>query len=78
MSQTIRAIYENGIFRPLETPSLAEREQVRLIVEPDSPSAPSASAENESADPFAGLRVATGISDLAENFDEYRLGRRRP
>ena len=78
MAQTIRAIYENGIFRPLETPSLAEREQVRLTVEPD-PSGGSASiADDESADPLAGTRMSTGISDLAENFDDYRFGRRCP
>ncbi len=78
MSQTIRAIYENGIFRPLETPRLAECEQVRLTVEPEPSSAGVSSAENESADPLAGMRVSTGISDLAENFDDYRFGRRRP
>ena len=26
-------------------------------------------------DPLAGLRVSTGIRDLAEHFDEYRFGR---
>ena len=78
MVQTIRAIYENGIFRPLETPNLAEREHVRLTVEPDSSSDRSSSADNESADPLAGLRVSTGISDLAENFDDYRFGKRHP
>lgn len=79
MSQTIRAIYENGILRPLEALSLAEREHVRLTVETDSSSAAApSSAGNGSADPLAGLRVSTGISDLAENFDDYRFGKRSP
>jgi hypothetical protein len=33
------------------------------------------SNEAESTDPLAGLRVATGIEDLAEHFDDYRFGR---
>jgi predicted DNA-binding antitoxin AbrB/MazE fold protein len=78
MSQTIRAIYENGILRPLEALSLADREHVRLTVEPDSSSTISSSVDNESADPLASLRVSTGISDLAENFDDYRFGKRHP
>jgi hypothetical protein len=27
------------------------------------------------ADPLAGIRVATGIPDLAERFDDYRFGK---
>ncbi len=27
-------------------------------------------------DPLMGVRTATGIADLAEHFDDYRLGRR--
>jgi predicted DNA-binding antitoxin AbrB/MazE fold protein len=78
MSQTIRAIYENGVLRPLDTLSLSEREQVRITVESDSSNATSAPAEVAAGDPLAGLRVSTGISDLAENFDDYRFGKRRP
>jgi predicted DNA-binding antitoxin AbrB/MazE fold protein len=78
MSQTIRAIYENGVLRPLDTLSLSEREQVRITVESDSSNATSASTEVATGDPLAGLRVSTGISDLAENFDDYRFGKRRP
>jgi hypothetical protein len=33
---------------------------------------------NADDDPLAGLRVSTGIIDLAEHFDEYRFGRRTP
>ncbi len=32
MSQEIRAIYENGLFRPLDPVSLAERDTVSLTV----------------------------------------------
>ena len=29
-------------------------------------------------DPLAGLRASTGITDLAERFDDYRFGRKTP
>ena len=75
MSQIIRAIYENGVFKPLEAPDLTESEQVRLTVELVAPDAPSSQA---TSDPLAGVRAATGITDLAENFDDYRFGKQRP
>ena len=75
MSQTIRAIYENGVFKPLETLDLPESEQVRLTVETI---APDGTPNQGFTDPLAGVRASTGISDLADNFDDYRFGKRRP
>ena len=77
MFQTIRAIYENGVFKPLDLPNLSEQEQVRLIVEPVAPEA-SSPGGNGHVDPLAGVRSPTGISDLAENFDDYRFGSKNP
>ena len=74
MSQVVQAIYENGVLRPLTSLELQEHQQVRITVEPVSPGANTPGSE----DPLAGLRVSTGIADLAENFDDYRFGRRRP
>jgi predicted DNA-binding antitoxin AbrB/MazE fold protein len=34
MSQEIRAIYENGLFRPLDPVSIAEHDTVSLVVQP--------------------------------------------
>jgi predicted DNA-binding antitoxin AbrB/MazE fold protein len=31
--QTLKAIYENGVFRPLEKPNLNEGESVKITVE---------------------------------------------
>jgi predicted DNA-binding antitoxin AbrB/MazE fold protein len=70
MSQVVLAIFENGVLRPLEHLELQERQQVRVTVDPASPEA--------AEDPLAGLRVSTGIPDLAECFDDYRFGRRTP
>jgi predicted DNA-binding antitoxin AbrB/MazE fold protein len=77
MTDSIRAIYENGVFRPLDTPNLPEHQQVRLTVESIEPST-KGKIETDKADPLADVRVSTGISDLAEHFDDYRFGRRHP
>jgi predicted DNA-binding antitoxin AbrB/MazE fold protein len=77
MSQSIRAIYENGVFRPLEILDLSDHQQVVITVESESNQTDSTSS-NETVDPLSGIRTSTGISDLAENFDEYRFGKQRP
>jgi predicted DNA-binding antitoxin AbrB/MazE fold protein len=40
MKQTLEAIYENGVFRPLKSLKLAEGQQVQLIVETNSELSP--------------------------------------
>lgn len=74
MTQTILAVYENGILRPLEHLQLQEQQQVRVTVESEA-TVPVQDASSQE-DPLAGLRVSTGIPDLAEKFDDYRLGNR--
>lgn len=75
MSQMIQAIYEDGVLKPLEKLFLGEHQQVQIIVEPQ------IAAGNPQTqvpdDPLSGVRAATGISDLAEHFDDYRLGCRK-
>jgi predicted DNA-binding antitoxin AbrB/MazE fold protein len=74
MSQTIEAIYEDGVLKPLEKLMLGEHQQVRIIVE--SQNAADDTQGRDIDDPLMGVRAATGIADLAEHFDDYRLGRR--
>jgi len=74
-AQTIRAIFENGVLVPLDELTLAEREQVRVTVMSNHPSP---EFQSETDDPLAGIRVATGVSDLSEKFDDYRFGKRTP
>lgn len=76
MSLVVDAVFENGVFRPLELPQLAEHERVRLTV--DTVGTNGRTTGTDSDDPLANIRVATGIPDLAENFDDYRFGRRSP
>lgn len=75
MIQSVRAIYEKGVLRPLESLRLEENAEVRVTVEIETPSVPESVVYD---DPFEGIAVDTGIPDLAEHFDDYRFGRRTP
>ena len=35
MAQVVEAVYENGVFRPLQPPDLAEGQVVQLLVSPN-------------------------------------------
>lgn len=61
MKQTINAIYENGVFRPLKSPKISEGQQVRLIVEATSDPTPEELLE-------LAAQVYQGLS--AEQIDE--------
>ncbi len=73
MCQTISAVYEDGVLKPLEKLVLGDHQQVRITIEPQNTNE---TLGNKASDPLDGLRAATGITDLAEHFDDYRLGRR--
>jgi predicted DNA-binding antitoxin AbrB/MazE fold protein len=77
MVQVVRAVYENGVLRPLEGLDLEEHEQVRVTVESLASKQGACSGQQE-GDPLDGVRVSTGIPDLAEHFNDYRFGRRKP
>ena len=74
MTRTFDAIFVGGVLRPLGSPELPENQTLRVTVEAtaDEPSI------EAGVDPLAGLACDTGIKDLAENFDDYRFGRRSP
>jgi predicted DNA-binding antitoxin AbrB/MazE fold protein len=40
MTQTLEAIYENGNFRPLKAPQLAEGQLVQLVIQSQPPATP--------------------------------------
>ena len=72
MSQTIQAIYEDGVLKPLEELILGEHQRVQVTVDPQIAAGDPPSQGSD--DPLSGIRAATGIADLAEHFDDYRLG----
>ena len=65
---TIEAIYEKGVFRPVEKIELTEGERVKITVEV------MVTPQKDSAEDFSDIAVDTGISDLATNVDYYLYG----
>jgi predicted DNA-binding antitoxin AbrB/MazE fold protein len=61
MKQTLDAIYENGVFRPLESPKISEGQKVKLTVETTLVSSPDDMLE-------LAAQVYQGLS--AEQIDE--------
>jgi predicted DNA-binding antitoxin AbrB/MazE fold protein len=74
MVQVVKAVFENGVLRPLERLNLKENEHVQISVH-QTDSGKKDGLKVTPADPLDGLRVATGIADLSENFDDYRNAR---
>ena len=74
MVHVIDAVFENGVLRPLSALDLPEHQVVRVTVETVKPPE---DATTPKRDPLEGLRVATGIRDLADHLDDYRFGRRQ-
>ena len=78
MGYIVQAVYEKGVLRPLQQLDLSEHQQVQITVEPDAGGNPPSRDRQDQADPLEGIRAATGLSDLAEHFDDYRFGGRKP
>ncbi len=74
MEHIVQAIYENGVLKPLGKLDLGEHQQVQIVIQADAPA--NSNQQAEPVDPLEGVRCATGIADLAEHFDDYRLGLR--
>ncbi|MDQ3130687.1 MAG: DUF104 domain-containing protein [Acidobacteriota bacterium] len=63
---TVEAIYENGVFRPLQKVNFQEGEKVEIIIKlPE---------EKDSAEMIPDLAIDLEISDLATNVDYYLYG----
>jgi hypothetical protein len=81
MDQTFEAIVVGGILHPIGSPQLPENERLRVTVAPIPPAPPAEQSVEKTiplgVDPLEGLACDTGISDLAEHFDDYRFGRRQ-
>jgi predicted DNA-binding antitoxin AbrB/MazE fold protein len=70
MAQVLDAIFENGVFRPLGRPELAEGQRVSLIIEPAAPLSPDEMLE------LAG-KVYEGLSeDEVRDLERIALDRR--
>jgi predicted DNA-binding antitoxin AbrB/MazE fold protein len=68
MTASVEAIYENGVFRPLNELGLREGARVKIAV---------LLTDSETSDPaynLSELAEETGITDLATNIDHYLYG----
>ena len=63
---TVTAIYEKGVFRPIQKVDFEEGEQVEIIIK--------LAEGKDSAESIPDLAIDTGISDLATNVDHYLYG----
>lgn len=63
---TVEAIYENGVFRPVHRVDLKEGERVEIQIMTE--------VEEDPAYDLADIAMDTGITDLAENIDHYLYG----
>ena len=78
--KTIRAIYENGIFRPIEEVDLPEHCEVefdpkpigRLVTEIQFSELPRRSAAQDAIYRILGERYSSGETDVAERHNEHQ------
>jgi len=68
--QVIQAIYENGVFRPMEPVDLPPASKVTLEIRPV-PTAPK-TAHLEETYEILSHSYGTGVSDLAARHDEHQ------
>ena len=70
MSTVVRAVYEDGVFKPKEPVNLQERAEVEVII----PSAPGLSEDDptgwKAIDRLVGS-VRSGLTSVSEKHDEY-------
>lgn len=65
---TIRAIYENGVFRPTEPVNLPERAEVEVLL----PHRPSDDEKLDSIYRIIGESYESGETDVAERHNEHQ------
>lgn len=64
--EAVEAIYENGVFRPIEKVNLTNGIKVKITIK--------LSEEKDPAETIPDLAIDTGITDLAVNIDHYLYG----
>ena len=65
---TVRAIYENGVFRPTEPVNLPEKSEVEVVL----PTTADDQANLDEIYRIMGERYASGEHDVAERHNEHQ------
>ena len=63
---TIEAIFEKGVFRPIQAVDLDDGEKVEITFRTE--------AEKDPAETIPDLAIDIGVSDFGENIDHYLYG----
>ena len=72
---TVEAIYEKGVFRPVQRVDLEDGERVEITIRSESEKDTAYKIPNlDPAADFSDIAVDSGITDLASNIDHYLYG----
>jgi predicted DNA-binding antitoxin AbrB/MazE fold protein len=66
----VKAVHENGVFRPKDPVKLEERTEVELLIPVEDPAAADDPTGWRAIDALAGS-VRSGLKDVSEKHDEY-------
>ena len=72
---TVKAIYENGLFRPLKPVNLPERAEVDVVLPEEAADAAELARQEEGRKrvmEILSLRFRSGQTDLAERHNEHQ------
>jgi len=71
MSESISAIFENGVFRPLKKIKLSNHKKIQLIVFPAKEEMPQlVKFQKQSLKKYCGIGKS-GLTDISRNHDTY-------
>jgi predicted DNA-binding antitoxin AbrB/MazE fold protein len=76
MTTAVKAIYENGVFKPKEPVHLEERTEVEVLIPTATPADDDDPTGWKAAEALIGF-IKDAPSDMAENHDFYLYGRPR-
>lgn len=76
MTTAVRAIYEDGVFKPTEPVQLQERTEVEVLIPTPAPMDEDDPTGWKAAEELIGF-IKDAPPDMAENHDFYLYGRRR-
>jgi predicted DNA-binding antitoxin AbrB/MazE fold protein len=76
MTTTVKAVYENGVFKPKKPVDLQEKTEVEVLIPTPSPTDADDPTGWKAAEELIGF-IKDAPADMAENHDFYLYGRPR-
>jgi hypothetical protein len=73
MTIAVKAVYEDGVFKPKEPVELKERTEVEVLIPVEEPAAEDDPTGWEAIDALAGS-ARSGLTNVSEKHDEYLYG----